>query len=111
MICIDKTGHFKMIKKPKNLNGMKCILCGKSATEEHHCIFNAHQRKKCDAAGLTVALCHDCHYEVHNKSKEKRHHLEQIAQYMWEQEKGTREEFMSIFHKNYLWDKEVKENE
>lgn len=45
----------------------KCYLCGRiTGTETHHIFSGTANRKLSDADGLTVELCHLCHYRVHN---------------------------------------------
>ena len=73
----------------------------------HHCLTNAN-RKQCDKQGLTVYLCMDCHTGsngVHNINTQGLKYLQKVAQKKFE-ETHTREEFMKLFHKNYLWEEE-----
>ena len=61
-------------------------------------------RKSADKYGLTVYLCIYCHtgpLGVHNANSKGLNDLRGTAQSKFE-ETHTREEFMKIFHKNYL---------
>ena len=92
-------------------NPYVCYLCGAQATECHH-IFGGAMRKKSEARGLKVHLCHDCHNEppkpgVHvggvHFNKAKMEYLHRVGQraamkhYNW-----TVDEFRREFYKNYL---------
>ena len=104
-MIIQKGINFENIKKPKQLHGMKCFFCILPATEEHHCLNGRAYRKKSDEDGLTVALCSHCHWAIHNKTKHY-YTLKKIAQEVYEKT-HTREEWMSRYHKNYLYLYEV----
>ena len=77
-----------------------CYLCGKQATDTHHCLFG-NKRAAADKYGLTVRLCRECHNKVHN-GHESGDFLKRLAQYTFEDKVGTREEFRQIFGKSYL---------
>lgn len=48
---------------------VSCLLCGKRATEIHHIIPRSRIfGKDRDAIENLCALCHECHYMIHNKS-------------------------------------------
>jgi len=66
----------------------------------HHCLQGPN-RKNAEKYGLKVYLCFDCHYSVHNIDDSKVMELRRVAQSKFE-ETHTREEFMQVFHKNYL---------
>lgn len=106
-MIISKDRKLYLIPKPKDLYGIKCFACKKRmATELHHMIPSRAYRKKCEEDGLVVGLCHQCHWETHNKVNSGLYHkLKQIAQKVYEKT-HTREEWMSRYNKNYLWDKE-----
>lgn len=83
---------------------MRCALCGKCGhLERHHLIFGRGMRALSEKYGLVVPLCRGCHARVH---KDK-------AFMDWSRKKGqeifekghTREEFIEIFGKTYLEEK------
>ena len=43
-----------------------CLLCGKRASEIHHIIPRSQITKGRDNIENLAALCHDCHYIIHN---------------------------------------------
>lgn len=101
MIIKNKNGEYEIIKKPKTLYGLNCMICGRVASEEHHCI-SASNRFKSDKLGLTVPLCKKCHLQLHNKGGcTYKQDMQKLAQEVFERE-HTRAEWMAIFHKNYL---------
>ena len=90
-----------------------CYMCGRNGQgdplEKHH-IFRGINRKKSEEDGLFVWLCGSrCHREgekaVH-RNKDTMKMLQEIGQKAWEQEYGTRKDFVKRYHKNYLeeWD-------
>jgi hypothetical protein len=83
-----------------------CYICGRfGQTEEHH-IFRGKNRKRADADGLVVHLCHWCHneppYGVHfNKTIDTR--LKQIGQRTWMRHYDkTVDDFIKAYGRNYL---------
>lgn len=85
-------------------NSKECFLCHTTNWLENHHIFGAANKKNSEKYGLMVYLCHYCHNEppngVHHNA-ENMSKLRATAQAKFE-ETHTREEFMSIFGKNYL---------
>lgn len=91
----------------------RCYLCGRiTGTETHH-IFGGANRKISDADGMTVELCHLCHYRCHNgkNSPYVRYKLHREGQMRWmeffgaELQKEQRDplsEFMKRYGRNYL---------
>ena len=83
-----------------------CYLCKRVGFTEKHHIFRGKNRKRADADGLTVYLCHFCHNEppngVHyNKTKDIR--LKEIGERTWMQHYGKGvEEFIQAYGRNYL---------
>lgn len=85
-----------------------CYLCGRNGNgdvlESHHCI-GASNRNNSEKYGLKVWLCGDrCHRNGKNAVHRNRKtdlKLKRIAQAKFE-ETHSREEFVSIFGKNYL---------
>lgn len=82
-----------------------CYLCGSYGRLEIHHIFGGSNRKNSTQFGLTVALCPCCHRGddtgVHGKNKANDLLLKRIGQREFEKT-HSREEFMRLFHKNYL---------
>lgn len=83
----------------------RCLICGTTyKIERHHCLHGTANRKLAEEHGLTVWLCpyhhRDNEHGVHgNKSMDLM--LKQLAQRTFEQS-HTRDEFVSIFGRNYL---------
>lgn len=82
-----------------------CYLCKRVGFTENHHIFRGKNRKRADADGMTVHLCHFCHNEppigVHyNKIKDIR--LKQIGQSVWMKHYGSSEDFLKAYGINYL---------
>ncbi len=83
-----------------------CYFCGyEGQTHKHHCISGTANRRLADEYGLYVYLCPNCHMlapnAVHRNSETARK-LKQDAQRMFEEKRGTREEFRILFGKSYL---------
>lgn len=91
-----------IIQANKNI----CFICGKRATEEHHCIYGTANRKLSEKDGLKVYLCHWCHNEPpfgvhHNKNTDLK--LKIIAEKKWiEYYHKTKEDFIRRYGKNYI---------
>lgn len=58
-------------------------------------------RKKADEDGLTVKLCVSCHMRLHDLGEGDKL-LQQVGQYFWEQNYGTRDEFRLRYGKSFL---------
>ena len=107
-----KLGKKKKRKKHSNsiLNSQKgtCFLCGKHIqTEEHH-IFGGANRSLSEEYGLEVHLCMECHRTGKNavhSNKNTMDYLHRIGQEAFERRIGSKEEFMKIFGRNYLWER------
>lgn len=88
-----------------NMKGV-CYICKRFVhTEEHH-IFRGKNRKRADADGMTVHLCHWCHneppsgvhYNKHNDMKLKR-----IGQRTWMVHYNKDiDDFIRAYGRNYL---------
>jgi hypothetical protein len=82
-----------------------CYKCGRQGiTEEHH-IFGGANRKLSEKYKLKVDLCMGCHRtgkEAVHICKETAEQLHIDGQRAFERCIGSREEFQSIFGKNYL---------
>ncbi len=106
----------KSIMQEKN---GRCYLCEKlgyhagiwSLMEEHHVFGGTANRKMSERYGLKVYLCVGHHREgpcaVHTNA-EMAESLKRDAQRVFERT-HTREEFMQIFGKNYLYDEEPED--
>ena len=80
----------------------ECFLCGvKYDLEVHHCIHGSGRRKLADEDGLTVYLCRSCHRILHDRGINDRD-LQVAAQYVWEREYGSREEFIKRYGRSYI---------
>ena len=88
-----------------NMKGM-CYICKRfGQTEEHH-IFRGKNRKRADADGLKVYLCHFCHNEPPNGvhyNKRRNTQLKQIGQRTWMATYNkTVDDFIRAYGRNYL---------
>lgn len=81
-----------------------CAVCGKriiGAKNVHHCLNGQAYRGKCDEDGLIVILHPTCHMWLHNHPMSMRT-FKQRAQRYYEENIGTREQFIKRYGKNYL---------
>lgn len=78
-----------------------CYLCGRRATEIHHCLHGTANRKLAEKYDLVVGLCNDCHRQLHDKGRSDLF-LEIAAQDAYEKKMGNRLSFIAIFGKSYL---------
>lgn len=82
-----------------------CYVTGSTYNLDcHHCIHGSN-RKKADKLGLTVWLRHDVHMSLHSRQKPFQHLDDQLkieAQRAYEDQIGTREDFIRDFGRNYL---------
>lgn len=101
-----------MAKSVLQFSNSTCYLCGARDGERfqsmhwHH-VFGGPNRKHSEKYGLKVRLCaYSCHeygpFAVH-RNKEIDTWLKKTAQEEFEKT-HSREEFMKIFGKNWLWD-------
>ena len=83
-----------------------CFFCETTRFLEKHHVFSGPYRKKSEAYGYTVYLCHNHHNEppdgVHFH-KENRNHLKRICQRHFEVS-HSRQDFIDTFGRNYLED-------
>lgn len=100
-----------ILKTRKN----ECYLCKMlydddswKKTDEHHIFFGTSNRKNSEHYGLKVFLC-DAHHEHSEEAVHVNHEmslmLQQTAQRVFEKQ-YSRELFMQVFGKNYLWEEE-----
>ncbi len=83
-----------------------CYFCKRYCQTEKHHIFRGKNRKRADADGMTVYLCHWCHNEpplgVHyNKHRDTQ--LKRLGQRTWMEHYGkTVDDFIKAYGRNYL---------
>lgn len=83
----------------------RCYVSGSEYGLDSHHIFKGSRRKASENYGLKVWLRHDIHLDMHDHRKPYEtleNELKVIGQQAFEDNGGTREEFMSIFGANYL---------
>jgi ferredoxin len=84
-------------------NADKCYLCGSRIWIQHHHVYFGSMRKVSENNGFKVPLCRECH--VGNNGVhfdiEKDNALKQECQTKYECT-HSRQEFMSLIHRNYL---------
>lgn len=98
----------KRISHPASILGSRkgmCYLCGRyGSTEEHH-IFGGPNRTLSEQYGLKVYLCLECHqfgkHAVH-KDQAVMNELHKQGQEAFENQLGSRQQFMQIFGRSYL---------
>lgn len=86
-----------------------CYICGRNSRadywglDEHH-VFMGANRKNSEKYGLKVYICHDkCHLSGVHKNAELCRKLQRKVQRIAMKHYGwSTEDFISIFHKNYL---------
>lgn len=84
----------------------ECYVCGTTYNlHDHHCIYGTSNRKHSERYGLKVWLC----AYHHNMSNDGVHfnqsldlHLKQKSQMHFENNIGTRQEFLKIFGRSWL---------
>lgn len=79
----------------------ECFWCGRPASDKHHLIPGTANRKNSEKYNLTCYLCRECHRKVHD-DPDMMLLFKCHGQALFEQESGTREDFISIFGKSYL---------
>ena len=77
----------------------RCALCRCTTIQLHH-VFGGSNRPASTKYGMVVPLC-PYHHELIHRDAELMKKMRQKFQKEFEQT-HTREEFMKIFHKNYL---------
>lgn len=83
----------------------ECYVCNTNYNLEKHHIFNGPYKKASEKHGLLIKVCPNCHTQapgaIHRDSLFRKE-LKKMGQRHFEQT-HTREEFMKIFDKNYLY--------
>lgn len=76
-----------------------CIICKQSPVDIHE-IYSSGSRKQSMIHGFCCPLCRSCHQNI-TLNYQANLKLKQFCQKKYE-ENHTREEFMTIIHKNFL---------
>lgn len=84
----------------------KCYVCGTNQNlESHHCLHGTANRDIAERYGLKVWLCNK-HHTGSNESVHRNHDMDlffqKLAQETYEQQYGSREDFILHFGKSYL---------
>ena len=84
-----------------------CVVCGSPYTHRHHIFHGSHRRKFADRYGYVIPLCAKHHngsdYGIHFNHKMDLA-WKQKAQKHFEENYGTREDFIAQCGKSYLED-------
>ena len=86
----------------------ECFFCKTTQNlHRHHILYGRSNRKQAEKYGFTVYLCLNHHTNggeaVHrNPNGPLDRYLKELAQKYWEENNGTREEFIKTFGRNYL---------
>lgn len=86
-------------------NERKCYATGVEVGLDRHHIFRGSRRNASEKHGLWVYLAHDVHMKLHDHTppyETLENDLKAVAQKAFEDNGGTREDFMRIFGANYL---------
>lgn len=88
-------------------NDKECFICGTTFDLHRHHIFHQFgNRDKSEQDGCWIYLCMHHHDDYSKECIHNNPQFEQVmkmfCQYVWEQEKGTRDEFRDRFGKSYL---------
>ena len=82
-----------------------CYVCGSTYNlHTHHCLYGTSNRKLSDKYGYVVRLCQE-HHTGNNGvhfNKELDLHFKQLAQKHYEENHGSREDFIRTFGRSYL---------
>ncbi len=81
-----------------------CYLCGTTQGLEHHHIFGASYKKKSEKYGFIIRLCSEHHrgspFGIHHNISFSRL-VKSIAQEFYEENIGSREDWLKDFGRNY----------
>lgn len=79
-----------------------CHVCGVLAADTLHEPIHGNGRRKLSIKyGLQIPICNVCH-DIMHREPEKNERYKVEMQEKFENEIGTRQEFMTIFGRNYL---------
>lgn len=79
----------------------RCEVCGRPATDIHHCIHGTAGRKLADKYHLIIGLCNEHHRELHDSNNKMDRHFQQMAQIAFQAHYPSLN-FKEIFGRNYL---------
>ena len=79
----------------------KCYLCGSTYKLTWHEIYSGKNRQNSMKNGLCLRLCLNCHSKEQEDSQFNDYWRKQ-GQLYWEENTGSREEFIKVFRRNYL---------
>lgn len=79
----------------------QCCYCGSNYQMTKHEIFEGRNRQNSMRYGFVIPLCLNCHRNL-QEDKKFNDYWQKKAQSYFEKSIGTREEFLSIFRRNYL---------
>lgn len=78
----------------------KCYLCGSTYKLTWHEIYSGRNRQKSMKYGLCLRMCLNCHSKEQENSQFNDYWHKQ-GQLYWEENIGSREEFIKVFRRNY----------
>ena len=79
----------------------RCYLCGSTYKLTWHEIYSGKNRQNSMKNGLCLRLCLNCHSKEQEDSQFNDYWRKQVQLY-WEENTGSREEFIKVFRRNYL---------
>ena len=79
----------------------KCYLCGSTYKLTWHEIYSGKNRQNSMKNGLCLRLCLNCHSKEQEDSQFNDYWHKQ-GQLYWEENIGSRKEFIKVFRRNYL---------
>ena len=83
----------------------RCFICGiEGRMEEHHIFGSVACRHKSEKLGLKVHLCRGCHGYLHDDPDgyKVKDYLHKVGQKVYEDQIGSREQFIDEFIRSYL---------
>ena len=80
----------------------KCYLCDSKYKLTWHEIYSGRNRQNSMKYGLCLRMCLNCHSREQENSQFNDYWHRQ-GQLYWEEFIGSREEFIKVFRRNYLW--------
>lgn len=76
-----------------------CFVCGRMASDIHHCIHGHGRRDLAQKYHLVIGVCNECHSNIHDRDTALDRRLQQLAQKKFEEHYDLN--FREIFGKNY----------
>lgn len=82
----------------------RCYICGAYGRMDEHHVFGGPCRKISDRYGLVVHLCRSCHSLIHDSvnGSNTKLYLHQRGQMIYEEQIGSRQDFIREFIRSYL---------